>query len=420
MSLQLARKKREERGALHAKATEIIQKEKITPEDRVQFDAYMKDMDVLKGDIDRLERAAALEAEMADPANPGGNARREPPAGGEGSAVEEKHKRAFLAWGRNGMESLDTESRTVLMQRRAEARDMGIGTGAGGGFFIPQGFVYEIESAMKYYGDMLGVCSYLDTATGNTMPYPTDNDTTNTGELVGEGVQVSTQDVALGHVTFNAWKFSTKMIKISIELLQDSAFDFEAFLKEKMAVRLGRILNLKLTTGTGTNEPGGLITEATNASVVAVGSSANTGGAETGANSLGSKDYVAIEHQVDRSYRRGGMYMFHDSTLQAAKNLLDKYGRPLWTPGMANNAPDMINGYAYSINNDMAPIATGNKSLVFGQLKKYFVRRVRALAVMRLTERFADYGQVAFLGFYRGDGHLVDAGTNPVKYLTQA
>jgi HK97 family phage major capsid protein len=68
----------------------------------------------------------------------------------------------------------------------------------------------------------------------------------------------------------------------------------------------------------------------------------------------------------------------------------------------------------------MATLATGNKTVLFGQLKKYKIRRVKELAILRLVERFADYGQIALIGFARYDGNLLDAGTKPVNYLKQA
>lgn len=79
----------------------------------------------------------------------------------------------------------------------------------------------------------------------------------------------------------------------------------------------------------------------------------------------------------------------------------------------------MINGYPYYVNNDMATIGASNKTVLFGQLKKYKIRRVKELSVVKLVERFADYGQIALLGFARYDGNLLDAGTHPVKYLVQ-
>jgi HK97 family phage major capsid protein len=68
----------------------------------------------------------------------------------------------------------------------------------------------------------------------------------------------------------------------------------------------------------------------------------------------------------------------------------------------------------------MANIATGNKTISFGQHKKYYIRDVQGIFVLRLTERYADYGQVGFIAFMRQDSELLDAGTNPIKVLQQA
>lgn len=379
----------------------------------------MADADLLKADIDRLEK---VEAEV----------RTAPRAGkvdGATEKPEEKQAKFREAWRRAmkhdgpaefGFRGISAEDRQLM----AEYRDMGTGGGnalqsTGGGYFVPVGFVDEVEQALKYYGPMLDVSTIMETATGQPLPYPTSNDTTIVGELIGEGSQVSTQDVTLGNIVFGAYKYSTKMVKVSIELLQDSAFDIESFLKEQFAIRLGRKLNTDFTVGTGSSQPNGIITAAT-AGPTAAGASTNDGGSETGGTSIGSDDLIELEHSVDRLYRKGAIYMMHDSTLKTIKKLKDKYGRPLWLPGLAANGPDTINGYAFAVNNDMASIAVNAKTVVFGDVKKYHVRRVNELSVLRLVERFADYGQVAFIGFARYDGQLVDAGTHPVKYLVQA
>jgi HK97 family phage major capsid protein len=202
-----------------------------------------------------------------------------------------------------------------------------------------------------------------------------------------------------------------------------------------MATRLGRILNTKFTVGAGTTEPNGIVTAAVanngaaqvwgtgsgpGIPVIAAGSSSNTGGSETGGTTIGYADWVNLEHSVDPLYRKNAMWMMHDTTLRQAKTLLDKYGRPIWVPGMTAGAPDTILTYRYSINNDVDQIAVNNKTVFFGALDKYLIRRVKELGIMRLNERFADYGQVAFIGFARYDGNLIDAGTHPVNYLKQA
>ena len=324
-----------------------------------------------------------------------------------------------------------------------EKRDMGIGTLSLGGYFVPKGFVYDVEEALKYYGPMLVTSEIMDTATGQPLPYPTDNDTTVAGELVGEGQQVSEKDVLIGQVLFGAWKFSSKMIKLSLELLQDSAFDMESYAKKKLAIRIGRAYNTQFTVGTGTSAPYGIVPATVAACgtpsttpwsganngygipLIASGSSGNTGGAETGGTSIGSADLDNLEHTVDPLYRRGAAYMFHDQTLRRVKVLLDKYGRPLWKPSVATAEPDRINDYPYHVNNDMAicPATAANPAAVtvlFGQLDKYTIRRVKELGIITLRERFADYGQIALVGFSRADGQLLDAGTHPICYLIQA
>ena len=130
---------------------------------------------------------------------------------------------------------------------------------------------------------------------------------------------------------------------------------------------------------------------------------------------------IELEHAVDILYRGpGAAYMLHDLTLKKVKQLKDKFGRPLWLPGLAVKEPDTINAFPYWINNDMATIALNAKTILFGQIPLYMIRRVKELSVIRLVERFADFGQVAFIGFARYDGNLLDAGTHPVKFLQQA
>lgn len=433
---------RERRGKLAADMAQMVEKDELkTAEGRTKFDLMDKEQGEIKEQIDRMERAAALEAESRQTTRPPENPVGQPknPADAE---AEQRWAKTFRRWllagqstemaERLGIAPLTAEERTMVQSRMApsgnkEQRDMGTGGGAtlsftSDGPLVPVGFVQKIEEALKYYGGMLQASEIMDTATGQPLPYPTDNDTTNSGEIVGEGAQVTTADVSVSQITFGAYKFSTKMVRVSMELMQDSAFDIEAYLAKKFAIRLGRIWNTKFTLGTGTNEPKGIVTAAT------VGLSSSTTPAIQGDDNAASPDpttqfgyldLVNLEHSVDKAYRNGAKWMAHDTTVRYWKTLKDKYGRPLWTPGMVSNAPDTILNYPFIVNNDMAQLATGNKTVLFGALDKYLIRRVKQLSVLRLQERFADYGQVAFLGFARADGNLLDAGTHPVKYGEQ-
>ena len=89
--------------------------------------------------------------------------------------------------------------------------------------------------------------------------------------------------------------------------------------------------------------------------------------------------------------------------------------------GLAVNAPDTIMGYPYVINQAMAsPVASTNPTtMLFGDMQKYIIRKVKDMSVLRLNERYADFGQVGFISFMRIDGNLVDAGTHPINVLQQ-
>jgi HK97 family phage major capsid protein len=318
------------------------------------------------------------------------------------------------------------ELTAVEMRDVAEGAPMlnHVGTYTGLGFLVPTGFKNAIEDATKYYAPLMdgSVFTVLETATGNPLPFPTSNDTSNSAVIVGEAGSISEQDITASHIVFAAYKLSAGIVKASVELLQDSAFNLEAWLADRFGVRYGRGLESYLTNGNGSSQPTGLLQAVSNSGVtpvIAAGSSANDGTSATGANSIGSNDLVNLEHSVDPTYRRGAKYMFHDQTLAQLKKLLDKYGRPLWAPGITSGDPDRINGYEYVINQSMPQIAASNVTVAFGDLKKFQVRKVSGISVQRLNELYAANGQVGFVSNMRVDSNLLDAGTHPVNVLQQ-
>lgn len=341
---------------------------------------------------------------------------------------DKERREAFRSYLKHGLLPNSYGDRGISADQREllfEMRDMGTGgqgayPGATSGFFVPVGFAGQFEAALKYYGGMLQAAKIWDTATGNPIPYPSVDDTTVIGEQVDENAPVSGADVPVSQIMYGAFKYSSKLVKVSIELLQDSAFDLESFLTEQFAIRIGRILNKKFTTGVGTTEPWGIATQATSSGQTVIGD--DNASTPDPTRQVGYLDLVNLEHSVDPLYRPGSKFMMHDNTLSSLKKLKDNYGRPLWNSGLADRVPATINGYPYVINNDMATLAqtspaSARKTVLFGPLDKYLIRRVKQMSVLRLVERFAENGQVAFLAFARYDGGTLDAGTHPVRAL---
>jgi len=404
----------------------------VNTEQRMKFDSIMEDAEKKINEARKLEDQESRSRFVAEAAE------REKFQALESPAMSE-YRTAFCKFLKKGPSGLNGEERRLILEKRTDDQASSMwgnvtgqtysGTsGTQGGVFVPASFQYEVEVATKYFAPMVsdGVCRVIRTATGAVMPFPTSNDTNQSAQILADATQETEQSVPVAVVNFGAFKYSSKIVRISVELAQDSAFNLEDFLKQAFAVRFGRGYERDFTVGNGSGQPYGIL-NATIASgvtpVIGVGASPNDGvSATSGTTNIGTNDLVALEHSVDPSYRRGGKFMLHDQTLKVIKQLLDKYGRPVWLPGLASNSPNTILGYEYVVNQSMPSLASSQaskNSVLFGDLSKYVIRIVRDMNVLRLDERYADFGQIGFLAFSRADGNLVDAGTHPIGYLQQ-
>lgn len=303
--------------------------------------------------------------------------------------------------------------RIQLNQNWREVKNLASHGETGGGYTIGDSFVNNLELAMLAFGGMFDAADVIRTNTGEPMRWPTANDTGNTGEQLGESASVGTTSVdpTFAQVIWNAYKFSSKPILVPYELLRDNAVNLNQVIPEMLGIRLGRIQNTKFTLGSGAATAKGIVT------------CAAAGKTTASSTAIAFDEIIDLEHSIDPSRRKmpGNGYMFHDAILQALRKLKDGMGRYLWQAGANSGAPDTLNTYPYSINQDMASsIATGNITMLFGQLKAYKIRQVAAIRLYRLQERYRDTDQDGFIAFIEGDGNLLDAGDHPVKKMTQA
>ncbi len=399
---------REARAKIHADLASVLALPP-TADNNERARKMLEDSNKLKTEIDKLETRGLS-------------------AVGDGMRAETdvEYRRAFQAYLRMG-ERAPQEVKDALREKRANGEGSPttshIGTYSDLGYFVPTGFVNDVEVATKWYADLMSAFGSIGTSSGNPLPYPTSNDTTQTASQIAENAgPVNEQDLTAGQIVFGAYKYTSGVIRASLELVQDSAFDVETFVAKQMGIRFGRKWEDVFTNGTGSNQPTGILPAIAAAGitpVVAVGSNPNDGiTGNTGANSVGYWDLVNLEHSIDKSYRKGASYMMHDTTVASLQRVLDKFGRPLFVPGI-NGEPDRVNGYPIIVNNAMPQIAPSATSVVFGDLSKYLIRRVKDFQVMVLRERYADYGQIGYIGFARVDGNLLDAGTHPANVLQQ-
>ncbi|MHA6306273.1 phage major capsid protein [Hafnia paralvei] len=311
---------------------------------------------------------------------------------------DEKRAHVFDKWMRSGAGELSSEERQVLKELRAQ----GVSPSEKGGYTVPSTFLAQVVEQMKAYGGIASVAQIMNTSDGKTIEWPTADGTNEIGELLGENNEASEEDTDFGMADLGAKKLSSKIIRVSNELLQDSAIDMEAYLARRISERIGRGEARYLIRGTGAGtpqQPKGLV-----ASVSDTTSTASATG-------FTWKEMNTLLHSIDPAYRNGPKFRwaFNDKTLQKIEEMEDGQGRPLWLPNIVGGTPATVLNVPYVIDQEIEDIAAGKKFLFAGDFNRFIIRRVNYMVLKRLVERYAEFDQTGFLAFHRFDCVLEDA-----------
>jgi HK97 family phage major capsid protein len=399
---------KEKRGRLATQMLELhkaaeTEKRSFSADEKQKWDKMGDDIQKLDEEIRRYQTAVDLERGRATDEE---KRQRETPDDPNG--LTSHYAAAFRSWLKSGFNMLTPEHRELLLAQ--EQRDLAAGTPNAGGYTIPQSFSQKLEVALKAFGGMMQVANVVPTVTGAILPWPTVNDTANEGEILSENTTAGdSTDPSFGIVNVNAYTYSSKPILVSNILLQDTGFDLETYIAQMVAERIFRITNKHFTIGDNAGKPQGLLT-------------ATTKGADAAATSITFTNMIDLFHSIDPAYRAmpKATWMFNDNTLKLLRKLTDQDGQYIWKPQVDQDVPGTIFGKAYTVNQDMPDIATGAKSVAFGDMSKYLIREVSGGQLKRLVERYAEKNQTGFLLFKRYDGRLLDAGTKPIKHLLHA
>jgi len=374
-------------------------------------DKAMAEFDKLDAQIKRAEKQAEMEARAneGDPRRPNG-ANAEQRGTDDGLKIEYREVFAKAICG--PLENLSAEERAVLQKGVAEFRAQTAGTTTAGGYTVPTELMNEIDIAMKAWGPMYdeAICTVINTSSGNPMKLPTVDDTAVVAVAHTEGTALTDDggsDVTFGQKSLDAYAFDTEFVRWSWELDTDSIFSMEALLGNLLGERLARIANSQLTVGTGSSAPNGVAT-ASGAGVTAASATAIT-----------SDELINLVHSVDPAYRTAPKvrFMMNDTTLSAVRKLKDGQGNYLWQMGnIQGGVPASLLGYPISINQAMAGLTTGSRSVLFGDFGKYYVRKVGSTVIGVMRERF--WPDMGIAGLIRFDGEITNSAA--IKRITMA
>ena len=216
--------------------------------------------------------------------------------------------------------------------------------------------------------------------------------------LVAEAAALTESDPVFAQVTLKAYKYGC-MIQVSRELIDDTAIDLEGFLAREVGIALG--------VATGTAQPKGLVTCAT------LGKTAAAVAAVT------MDELIDLQFSVTPLYRANGAYVMNDSTAAACRKLKDTTNQYLWQPAVQAGQPDLLLGKPVWIDPNIAALATGAKTVLFGDISRFFIRDAKGIRFERSDEYAFGNDLVSFRALMRTDSNLID-NIGAVKYLIQA
>jgi HK97 family phage major capsid protein len=405
MSLQALR---EQRAAKAIALKDLVNKtEWNAAADQPVYDQGMAEIDDIDARITRIETANAklVEQTRTDEALD---------AAARVSRNKGVNTSLFAKWLKGGDRALNEAD-------WAQVRNtMSTTTGSEGGFTVDTQVATSVLDALKAYGGMRapGMATVIQTTGVGSMSFPTSDGTSEEGEIVAENGTANDADVTFGTIALNVFKFSSKVVAVPLELLQDSNVDIEAFVRSRLTNRLGRITNRLFTVGTGSSQPFGVMTAA------GVGVTAGNGTSQVTAITYDS--LIDLQHSVDPAYRETGRcrWMMADASVKVLRKIKDGQSRPIFVPGYEqgspNGAPDTLLGSPITINQNVAAMAAGARSIAYGDFGHYYIRDAMAIEMFRFTDSaYTKKGQVGFLAWMRSGGNLVDVG-GAVKVFVNA
>ncbi len=358
----------------------------LSEEDVRTYEALEQDIVNLGHEIERQERLEAMEREMAAPvsapitAKPEASVKKDEKTGRAADA----YVKAFWTQVR-AKDGVTYEVRNVLSE----------GVDSEGGYLVPDEFENTLVSGLEEEGSIRSLAHVFTTSNGvHKIPVV---QTKGTANWIDENGSYGDSDDVFGQEQIDAHKVGT-VIKVSEELLNDSAFDLEKYFQEEFARRIGAKEEEAFIVGDGSKKPTGILH--------------TSGGAEVGVTAASDKAITADEvidlfYSVKAPYRKNAVWVLNDSTVRAIRKLKDSNGQYLWQPALHEGDHETLLGKKILTSPYMPEIGAGQKVVMFGDLSFYWIGDRQGITFKRLNERYADMGQVGFLASKRVDGKLV-------------
>lgn len=369
----------------------------LSAEDDAIYTRMENEISDLGKEISRLERLDAMDKEMSKATSlPLTSKPETSKMDNKTGMASDEYARAFWNHTRSKHDTILPEVRNALK----------VGIDTEGGYLVPDTFEKNLVEALEHENIIRGHAHVFKTSSGShKIPVVTSK---GTASWIDEEGAIPDSDDTFGQQLIGAHKVGT-IIKVSEELLNDSAFDLESYFAKEFARRIGNKEESAFFTGDGVGKPLGLL--------------APTGGAEIGVTAASATEITADEiidlfYSLDAPYRKNAIWILNDATVAAVRKLKDDNGQYLWQKALHEGDHETLLGKKIFTSPYVPELGAGNKTVIFGNLDYYWIGDRKGVTFKRLNERYADTGQIGFLATKRLDGKLILP--EAVKVLKQA
>ena len=350
----------------------------LSAEDDATYANMEKDLNDLSNEIRRMERRDAMEAELSKPVNQPITAqpeRHEP----------EKQGRASNAYKEDFGRHL--RGKAPIHNVLSESSDQD------GGYLVPEEFETFIVDGLKEANVIRSIAKVITTHHDRKIPIAVGHSVANWTPENGEFTE---SNPTFGQKQIDAHKL-TDLIRVSVELLQDSAFSLEEYIANEFARAFGVAEEEAFCVGTGSGQPTGIFTA--NGGQVGVTAAAN--------NAVTADELINLVYALKSPYRRNAGFLMNDATISAIRKLKDGNGVYLWQPSLQANQPDKLLGYNLYTTPYAPTMAAGAYTIAFGDFKNYWIGDRAGRTVQRLNELYATNGQIGYVATERVDGKVI-------------
>lgn len=352
---------------------------------------------------DELGRLSAAVDELAKKANRPGA----PGAEGE-EALQAEHKSAWIKWVRKG-----DDAGLADIERKA----MNVGTPADGGYAVP---IQQDRDIMRLLTDLSPMRQGCRVMTVGTEDY---RKLVNLGGTASGWVGETDARPATAGPTLAQLKPSFGELyanpEVTQKALDDIFFNVEGELSQDISESFAVLEGKAFLSGTGTNQPVGLLTAKTSADADSARAFGTVQHIATGvADNFPAKDpadiLIDLIYSMKAGYRTGAQFMVNSMTLATMRKWKDGDGNYIWQPAMQNGQPGSIFGYGYVTNEDMPSAGAGAIPVVFANFQQAYTIFDR-MGIRSLRD---PYTNKPFVGFYttKRVGSMI-ANTQAVKFL---